>query len=164
MATKKLVIIGLLGTQLDRGSDPRRWESWRPSVSLCQHDDLLVCRLELLHDRQATAMAEGVAADITGVSPETEVRRHTVEFSDAWDFEEVYGALADFRAQLPFPTRARGIPRAHHHRHARRADLSVPVDGVAPLAGPPRPDVPAVGSRAALARSLHDHRSRPLPV
>src|SRR5687767_1883723 len=47
MPAKKLVIFGLLGTQLDRGTGPARWESWRPTVSLCQQDDLLVCRLEL---------------------------------------------------------------------------------------------------------------------
>lgn len=102
MAAKKLVIIGLLGTQLDRGVGPRRWEGWRPTVSLCQQEDLLVCRLELLHARKATAMAEGLAGDITNVSPETEVRRHTVEFSDAWDLEEVYGALADFARGYKF--------------------------------------------------------------
>jgi transcriptional regulatory protein RtcR len=102
MPAKKLVILGLLGTQLDRGSGPRRWEGWRPSVSLCQHDDLLVSRLELLHDRHGTALAETVATDIAGVSPETEARRHLVEFRDAWDFEEVYGALADFVRGYPF--------------------------------------------------------------
>src|SRR5262245_29011568 len=96
MPTKKLVILGLLGTQLDRGLGPRRWETWRPSVSLCQHEELLVDRLELLHDRRSTSLAETVAGDIAGVSPETETRRHVVEFDDAWDFEEVYGVLADF--------------------------------------------------------------------
>jgi len=102
MGAKKLVILGLLGTQLDRGQGPRRWENWRPTVCLCQQEDLLVCRLELLHDRKATAMAEGVATDITSVSPETAVHRHTVEFSDPWDFEEVYGALADFARSYKF--------------------------------------------------------------
>ena len=96
MPAKKLVILGLLGTQLDRGVGSRRWEGWRPTVSLCQHEDLLVHRMELLHDRRATSLAEAVAGDIAGVSPETEVRRHIVELRDPWDFEEVYGALADF--------------------------------------------------------------------
>jgi transcriptional regulatory protein RtcR len=36
------------------------------------------------------------------VSPETEVRRSVVEFRDAWDFEEVYGALADFARGYKF--------------------------------------------------------------
>ncbi len=102
MASKKFVTLGLLGTQLDRGIGPRRWESWRPTVSLCQQEDLLVSRLELLHDRKATALAEAVAGDISGVSPETEVRLHTVEFRDPWDFEEVYGALADFARSYKF--------------------------------------------------------------
>jgi transcriptional regulatory protein RtcR len=102
MPSKKLVIIGLLGTQLDRGGGPQRWGNWRPTVSLCQQEDLLVSRMELLHDRKSTSIAEEVAADIAGVSPETEVRRHTIAFHDAWDFEEVYGALADFARRYKF--------------------------------------------------------------
>ena len=102
MPAKKLVILGLLGTQLDRGSGSRRWEGWRPTISLCQHEELIVDRLELLHDRKGAALAETVAADIGSVSPETEVRRHTAEFSDPWDFEEVYGVLAGFARGYPF--------------------------------------------------------------
>jgi transcriptional regulatory protein RtcR len=102
MASKKLVVFGLLGTQLDRGIGPQRWENWRPTVSLCQQEDLLVCRLELLHDRKATLTAETVADDIAHVSPETQVRRHGVEFADPWDFEEVYGALAGFARGYAF--------------------------------------------------------------
>jgi len=102
MHQKKLVILGLLGTQLDRGSGPRRWERWRPTVSLGQHEDLLVSRLELLHDRKGNALAEVLAADITSVSPETEVRQQLVEFDDAWDFEEVYDALAAFARSYQF--------------------------------------------------------------
>ena len=104
MLTKKLVVLGLLGTQLDGGKHVHRWESWRPTVSLCQHNDLLVGRLELLHDRRYTSLAGTVTTDITGVSPETEVRQHIVEFGDPWDFEEVYGALADFARSYPFDT------------------------------------------------------------
>ena len=102
MASKRLVILGLLGTQLDRGGDARRWEGWRPTVSLCQHEDLLVGRLELIHDRRHTAMADTVIGDIGSVSPETETRLHIVEMRDPWDFEEVYGALADFVRGYPF--------------------------------------------------------------
>ncbi len=95
---RKLVVLGLLGTQLDRGrgQGARRWENWRPTVSLGQQEDLLVSQFELLHDPKSEALAESVAADFRSVSPETEVRRHAVEFRDPWDFEEVYGGLADF--------------------------------------------------------------------
>ena len=102
MRTKKLVILGLLGTQLDRGVGSRRWEDWRPTVSLCQQEDLLVDRLELLHDPKGTALADTVTSDIAGVSPETQARTHIVEFDDPWDFEEVYGVLADFARGYPF--------------------------------------------------------------
>ena len=102
MAEKKIVVLGLLGTQLDRGSGPRRWEEWRPTVSLCQHEDLLVDRLELIHDGKRTSLAGTVTSDISSISPETETRLHVVEFSDPWDFEEVYGALADFARRYKF--------------------------------------------------------------
>ena len=71
-------------------------------MSLCQHEQLLVGRLELLCDPRSTPLADTVTEDIDGVSPETQVRRHTVKFNDAWDFEEVYGALADFARGYPF--------------------------------------------------------------
>ena len=98
----KQVIIGLLGTNLDRGKDSNRWEFWRPTVSLCQHEDLLVDRFEILHPRKFSATAEIVASDIRLVSPETEVRRKCVEFRDPWDFQEVYSALHDFARSYPF--------------------------------------------------------------
>src|SRR4051812_32857179 len=102
MRRKKLVLIGLLGTALDRGTGTGRWENWRPTVSLGQQEDLLIDRLELLHDAKHGAQAETVAADFVSVSPESEVRRHVVEFKDPWDFEEVYGVLADFADRTRF--------------------------------------------------------------
>lgn len=101
-SARKLVVLGLLGTQLDRGAGALRWETWRPTVSLCQHEDFLVDRFELLHALKVTKLAEQVAEDIASVSPETEVVRHVVELADPWDFEEVYGALAEFAHKYPF--------------------------------------------------------------
>ncbi|MBL8115789.1 MAG: sigma 54-interacting transcriptional regulator [Acidobacteria bacterium] len=94
--------LGLLGPSLDRGLDARRWEAWRPTVSLFQHEDLLIQRFELLHDLKHKRLAETVAGDIAAVSPETQVNRHLVELSDPWDFEEVYGVLHDFARGYPF--------------------------------------------------------------
>lgn len=102
MYMTKKVIIGLLGPTLDRGSGPKRWEHWRPSVSLCQHEDFLVDRIELIHQAKFDDLAEQVEQDIASVSPETQVRRHVVEFDDAWDFDAVYGALHDFTRGYPF--------------------------------------------------------------
>jgi len=99
---KPLVVIGSLGTNLDHGREADRWERWRPSVDLCRQDDLIVDRFELLHERRAVSLAELVAADIASVSPETSVRHHALNLVDAWDFEEVYGALHDFATSYPF--------------------------------------------------------------
>ena len=44
---KPIVVIGFLGTQLDAGQGAGRWNKWRPTVSLAQHDDMVVARIEL---------------------------------------------------------------------------------------------------------------------
>ena len=102
MPRKRTVLIGLLGTSLDAGEGPARWERWRPSVCVCQHEDLLIDRFELLHANKSARLATTIINDIATISPETEVRSQLIEFDDAWDFEEVYGALHDFARAYPF--------------------------------------------------------------
>ena len=99
---KKNVVIGLIGTTLDTGAGPERWQRWRPTVDLCRHEDMVVDRLELLCAKRFSKLAEQLTADITSVSPETTVRTHVVEFRDPWDFQEVYTALLDFARTYPF--------------------------------------------------------------
>jgi transcriptional regulatory protein RtcR len=103
---KRSVVLGLLGTTMDRGTGARRWEAWRPSIALCQHEDLLVDRFELLHPRGFTSLAETVRDDIRHVSPETEVRLVVDPTTDPWDFEAVYASLHDFARSYPFDTDA----------------------------------------------------------
>ncbi len=95
---RPLVAIGLLGPTLDAGRDEKRWNRWRPSVGLHLQEDLAISRFEMLHQRRFDRLAEGIAADIRQVSPETAVRSRHIEFSDPWDFEDVYGALWGFAA------------------------------------------------------------------
>jgi transcriptional regulatory protein RtcR len=102
MDIEKTVVFGLLGTVLDSGPEGRRWDKWRPTVSIFQHEEVLVDRLELIHDAKRQTLAKQVCEDIATVSPETEVHRHVLNFTDAWDFEEVYGALHDFMRAYPF--------------------------------------------------------------
>jgi len=102
--SRRTVVIGLLGTTLDRGKGTKRWESWRPSVAACQHDDLLIHRFELLHPQPYAALAETVRDDIRHVSPETEVRLSVDHAADPWDFEGVYASLHDFARSYRFDT------------------------------------------------------------
>ena len=99
---KKTVVMGFLGSQLDGGQGPGRWEKWRPTLCLVQQPDTLVDRLELLHARKHTTLAEVVRRDIAAVSPETEVRLVPMDMADPWDFGEVYGALYDWVRRYPF--------------------------------------------------------------
>jgi transcriptional regulatory protein RtcR len=103
---RKRVVVGLLGTTLDRGSGARRWDSWRPTVAACQHEDLLIDRFELLHPKGFTTLAEAVRDDIRLVSPETDVRLVVDPTTDPWDFEEVYANLHDFARSRVFDTDA----------------------------------------------------------
>lgn len=102
MPAKRTVVLGLLGPSLDNGRGPDRWERWRPSVAVCQHEDLLVERFELLYEPKFTALCEVVCQDVRSVSPETQINSHRVPFDNPWDFEAVYAALHDFARAYPF--------------------------------------------------------------
>ncbi|WP_312374073.1 RNA repair transcriptional activator RtcR [Stutzerimonas nitrititolerans] len=107
MPGRRTVVLGFLGAALDSdGRANKRWNRWRPTVGLCMQSDLLVDRLELIHNEGArdVALAERIRADIRQVSPQTEVCLHVMPLRDAWDLEEVYGALHDFAGRYPFDT------------------------------------------------------------
>lgn len=102
MKARKTVVLGILGSVLDSGFHQERWQKWRPTVSLCQHDDLAVSRYELLHQPAHLDLARCVAADIARVSPETGVNLHAHDFKDPWDFEEVFAGLHEFARGYAF--------------------------------------------------------------
>ena len=94
---KKTVVLGMLGTTLDQGGQRGdRWQRWRPTVAVCQHEDFLVDRLELLVPPSAGKLAALIREDIASISLDTEVRLHTFEVADPWDFSEVYAKLGDY--------------------------------------------------------------------
>src|SRR5437762_241875 len=101
---RKQIVIGLIGATLDSGKGAERWERWRPTVALCQHENLLIHRFELLYQKKFAAISRTVIEDIATVSPETEVKLTEIELADPWDFEEVYGALHEFAAGYRFDT------------------------------------------------------------
>ncbi len=106
---KATVVIGLLGATLDVGRGPKRWERWRPTVSVCQQEDWHVDRFDLIvnpaHATQAL-IADTIAADIRAVSPDTKVVRHAVPMANAWDFSEVFAALSEFADNYTFDVAA----------------------------------------------------------
>ncbi len=99
---KRKVMIGFLGSQLDSGQGAGRWEKWRPTLSMTQHEDLLIDRIELLHSPSHVSLGELVTRDIAATSPATEVRLVPMAVRDPWDFGEVYGALYDWARTYPF--------------------------------------------------------------
>ena len=68
----KTVVFSILGVNLDRrGKSAKRWDSWRPTLSLCQHEDLLIDRLELVLESRGRSLSAQLIEDIAQVSPET---------------------------------------------------------------------------------------------
>ncbi|MFN0107550.1 MAG: RNA repair transcriptional activator RtcR [Blastocatellia bacterium] len=102
MAKKDIVVIGLLGPNLDSGEGAERWDRWRPTVSICQQEDLLVSRYELIYQSRFEKLAQLIIGDIRSVSPETEIHPTVIEFNDPWDLEEVFGELLDFAKRQKF--------------------------------------------------------------
>jgi transcriptional regulatory protein RtcR len=104
VSRRPTVVVGILGGRLDAGQTEDRWSRWRPTVSVCQHEDLVVDRFELIHLPAERDLAAGVARDIGTVSPETVVTLHEIAVSDPWDFEEVFASLHGFARSLTFRT------------------------------------------------------------
>jgi transcriptional regulatory protein RtcR len=99
----KSVVIGLLGPTLDNtGRGPQRWERWRPTVSIFQHEDLLIDRFEILYQKEFKSLLDLTCKDIRSVSPETEIIPHEVSIENPWDFEEVFAVLHDFARKCVF--------------------------------------------------------------
>src|SRR5262249_45626139 len=101
---KEIVVIGMLGPNLDGGDGPERWDRWRPTVAVCQQEDLIVKRFEMLYQKRYERLARTIIEDIGSISPETTVRSTHLEFNDPWELEEVYGALHDFARNQKFDT------------------------------------------------------------
>jgi hypothetical protein len=83
MKKKKTVVIGFVGTKLDNYRGQSRWDKWRPTIALTQHQDLEIARFELLYNGPFDKLVEQVAADIGSVSPDTQVLPHALELRDA---------------------------------------------------------------------------------
>lgn len=102
---KKIVVIGFVGTQLDNGNSPDRWNKWRPTISMAQQEDLLVERFELLQtDGRYQKLVDLVVADLRLASPSSVVNTHSLPIADPWDFEQMYACLLDFARSYSFNT------------------------------------------------------------
>lgn len=93
---------GFLGTTLDKGFGPGRWERWRPTVDLLRHEDFAFDQFVLLYSISHTRLAELLTKDLELISPQTEIQLESLAFQDPWDFEEVYTKLYDYLESYEF--------------------------------------------------------------
>ena len=100
--SNKTAVIGFLGTTLDNGFNDKRWQRWRPTVSLGLHDELLVDELHILYSKRDKRLFKIIVDDVAQISPNTTVIGHHVALTSPWDFADVYAELYDFAAGFDF--------------------------------------------------------------
>ena len=100
----KTTVISVLGTQKDAhgGRGANRWDTWRPTIGLVQHETLAINELHLIFNLEYLPLAKLIRDDIHTVSPETEVIFDNIELANPWDFEEVYEKFYDYSKQACF--------------------------------------------------------------
>lgn len=99
---KKKVVIGILGIKLDAGTTDERWQKWRPTLGICQQQDLQIERVELLHQKRYRGLARLVSKDIEKISPSTKVVLNEINIANPWDFEQMFVVLMDFAMNYGF--------------------------------------------------------------
>lgn len=99
---RKTIVLGFLGTTLDAGKRPERWEKWRPNVAINQTPSLSIDEMVLFYPSQSKGMLDTITTDIKEVSPQTAISPVVMDIADPWDFEQVYTALFDFSQQYTF--------------------------------------------------------------
>ena len=105
---RKRVCLSFLGSTLDAGTGPRRWERWRPTIACAQHEDLRIDRFEIFTQRKVRPIFRTVSEDLAAVSPESEINAIDLPLRDPWDFEEVFAKLGHA------PSRRLTEPADHH--------------------------------------------------
>ncbi len=160
----KNVVIGFLGSQLDAGSGSSRWEKWRPTVSICQHEDFVVERLELLHARQHTKLAAHIKEDIESVSPRDRSAPAPARSPRCMGFQEVHGLPHEFARTYRFqPERERYLMHITTGTHVAQICMFILTEARYFPAGLLQSS-PARRQGADSIGALLDHRSRSVAV
>lgn len=96
-------VIGILGARLDhQGLGKRRWRHWRPSISILMHPEFQVDEFVLVHHEEEAELAALTLRDMGKLRPETKLLSHVVNYTNPWDFGEVYSQLHEFTRQYRF--------------------------------------------------------------
>lgn len=106
----KTTVIGILGSRLDhQGLGKRRWNHWRPSVSILMHPEFPVDEFVLLYHPNEAALAAITQRDMRELVPHIHITAYEVNYTNPWDFGEVYSQLHEFTRQYRFD------PEQHHY-------------------------------------------------
>lgn len=93
----KNIVFSVLGSRKDLsgGRGKKRWYRWRPNLSILMHHEFPVHELILIHHEEEQELADFVIADMSELSPQTNITTYCVDYENAWDFGQVYAQLRD---------------------------------------------------------------------
>jgi transcriptional regulatory protein RtcR len=98
---KRNVVINILGIIKDAKSrGAKRWQVWRPTISLVSHPDFPVHRMELLYEPDYLRLGKKVMEDIKTVSPDTEVAMIETDWNDPWDLPRSMASCTNMPATI----------------------------------------------------------------
>lgn len=126
----KTVVIGILGSRLDhQGLGQRRWNRWRPSISILLQDQFPVDKFLLLYHPNERQLAELTLADMRELRPGIEAIGYAVNYDDPWDFGQVYEQLHGFTREYEFdPERERYLVHITTGTHVAQICLFLLVE------------------------------------
>ncbi|KZX78299.1 transcriptional regulator [Oleiphilus sp. HI0009] len=103
----KKTIYSIVGTTLDavsknKGKFEKRFDRWRPSVSLVQRKDIIdVDKVVLISRTEDKGLAEELKNDIEKISPQTTCEIRYVDFINPWQLDTTYIEMRDLIANEP---------------------------------------------------------------
>ena len=170
------VALGLLGPVLDRGEGADRWQKWRPTVALCQQEDLLVHRLELLHQRKYAKLYDGLVRDgsrrVRATQHGSESKSVEPSCHRPAKVDAGYGCGGWTRTSIAGSKVPRPSVGRHRNGLETRRGVEPRLQGLQPCAWPPGPRVVSGGEggtrtrmaigphRASNAAAFHSHPLR----
>ena len=128
----RTIVIGLLGSTLDAGRPASAGSAGARRSTSVRHEDLARPSPRAADPAAApTRWPTEVAGDIASRLAGDEVRLHAARARRTRGTSRRSTARSTTSRAPTRSTRRGGLPRPHHHRHARRADLPVPAHRVA---------------------------------
>lgn len=102
LPTRPIALVALVDPIADNCKKSDRWERWRPTIGLVSHPDVIVDRVDLLHDSGSRKLARQLASDIAERAPGAVIEVHPLACEIDAPYGEANATVAAWVATQPF--------------------------------------------------------------